>query len=65
VLAFRQGDHGFGLAVAEVLVVIVGRNRRVHLSHRQRGIDQQMVVAGVRLFYAGWTNTHPGWPELQ
>ena len=64
-LALRQGDHGFSLAAAEMLVSVVGGNRLLHLFFTQGGgIDQQVMVAGVRLFHAGWSHAHPGQPEL-
>src|ERR1700704_6093747 len=45
VLALRQGHHGFGLAAAEMLVIIVGGDSLFHLFLSQGGsIDQQVMV---------------------
>ena len=46
VFTSRQADLGFGLAIAEMEVIEVIRDRRVEC--RQLAIDQQMVVTRVR-----------------
>ena len=49
--ARRQFEHRLGLAESEMQVVAVVRDRLI--ERRQRRIDQQVVVAGVRLGDAG------------
>ena len=56
VAAFRQGHGGFGLAGAEMQVVLIVRDRLI--ERRQRRIDEKMVMSRVRLVHAGRSHTH-------
>ena len=56
VAAFRQGHGGFGLAGAEMQVVLIVRDRLI--ERRQRRIDEKMVMSRVRLVHAGRSNAH-------
>ena len=57
VLARRQRQRGFGLALAEVPDVVGGRQRHAHVLG-QVGVDQQVVVAGVLDLDAGGRDAH-------
>ncbi len=56
VLARRECDLRFGLRRAKVKVLEVVGNRLI--QRRQRQIDDQMVVAGVRRLRAGRSHAH-------
>src|SRR5471032_1974269 len=60
--AGRQLDFGLGLALAEVDVLVVGRDHFARLDRRR--VDQQVVVAGVGRHVAGRLDFHAGNGEL-
>ena len=55
----RQVEPGLGLAEAEMQVLAVVRDLLV--ERRQVGVDDQVMVAGVRLLHPGWR--HAAWLE--
>ncbi len=61
VAAPRQGHGGFGLARAEMQVVLIVRDRLI--QRRQRRIDEKMVMSRVRLVHPGRSNAHLFKPE--
>ena len=52
----RQGDVRLRLAASEMQVVLVVRDRLVQRGERR--VNQQVVVAGVRLVDTGWSHPH-------
>jgi hypothetical protein len=58
VLAGRQRHGGFGLALAEMDMLFVDRDRLGHFLRRQRLVDQQVVMSDVRLVDAGRRDAH-------
>ena len=56
VTPFRQGDGRLCLTAAEMQVVLVVRDRLI--QWRERRVDQEVVMAGVRLIDASWGDAH-------
>ena len=61
VFARSELDHDFGLTTTEVPVLVIRRDRPGQVG--QAGIDQQMVMPGFSLVYAGGCDTHAGQAE--
>jgi hypothetical protein len=63
-LAGRQLKHGFGLAAAEMNMVLVGRKRvfkligAIFALAQRRAIDQEAMMAGIVLLGTGWCHAH-------
>jgi hypothetical protein len=47
-LARRQLQRSLGLSLAEMNVLLIGWNRRDQFVGRERRVDQQMMMPGVR-----------------
>lgn len=60
--AGRELDRGLGLAAAEVADLPGLRQRQAHVD--LGGVDQQVVVAGVRVIEAGGRHAHAAQAEL-
>src|SRR5271156_5223408 len=56
VRAERQRDLGLGLAGTKMKVIKIVRDWLV--ERRQLGVDEQVMVPGVRLVEASWRDTH-------
>lgn len=56
VLTYRKIEGGFGLAAAEVAMVVIDRNRQI--EGRQLGIDENMMMSGFLLLQRRWRNAH-------
>ena len=62
VFAGRQADLGFGLTNAEMKMVEVVRDRRI--ERRQLGVDQQVMVSGIRPIDARRGQSHSAQTEM-
>jgi hypothetical protein len=64
VLARWKLDQRFSLAAAEMQVLLVRRDGVLQLLTGDGFIDQQVMMAGLRLFHACGRHAHPGQSEL-